>query len=199
MVERPLAADCGYSFMQSLLATGGSDLRRRQRLYLGRKKNLTGPASNAFRAQKFSLQNKALQAVHQNGAVNSFREYRPKRTLPGVLGPRQVNRPSRIILENNGKIRPRPIREKLFARAGGGGGGIRTHGTVSGTPVFKTGALNRSATPPSLDFVSVSGFAGPQPRPVATILLPNAFKRLALQRAGSRRQPARRRRPAFRA
>jgi hypothetical protein len=30
----------------------------------------------------------------------------------------------------------------------GGGGGIRTHGTVSRTPVFKTGALNRSATPP---------------------------------------------------
>src|SRR5690606_26422488 len=30
----------------------------------------------------------------------------------------------------------------------GGGGGIRTHGTVSCTPVFKTGALNRSATPP---------------------------------------------------
>ena len=30
----------------------------------------------------------------------------------------------------------------------GGGGGIRTHGTVSRTPVFKTGALNHSATPP---------------------------------------------------
>ena len=30
----------------------------------------------------------------------------------------------------------------------GGGGGIRTHGTISRTPVFKTGALNRSATPP---------------------------------------------------
>gem|GEM_PF-2569244 len=30
----------------------------------------------------------------------------------------------------------------------GGGGGIRTHGTVSGTAVFKTAALNHSATPP---------------------------------------------------
>ena len=30
-----------------------------------------------------------------------------------------------------------------------GGGGIRTHGTVSRTPVFKTGAFNRSATPPA--------------------------------------------------
>jgi hypothetical protein len=31
----------------------------------------------------------------------------------------------------------------------GGRGGIRTHGTLSGTPVFKTGALNHSATLPS--------------------------------------------------
>ena len=30
----------------------------------------------------------------------------------------------------------------------GGRGGIRTHGTLSGTPVFKTGALNHSATLP---------------------------------------------------
>jgi hypothetical protein len=32
----------------------------------------------------------------------------------------------------------------------GGRGGIRTHGTLAGTPVFKTGALNHSATLPSL-------------------------------------------------
>ena len=30
----------------------------------------------------------------------------------------------------------------------GGGGGIRTHGTLAGTAVFKTAALNHSATPP---------------------------------------------------
>ena len=29
-----------------------------------------------------------------------------------------------------------------------GGGGIRTHGTVAGTLVFKTRALNHSTTPP---------------------------------------------------
>ncbi len=29
-----------------------------------------------------------------------------------------------------------------------GEGGIRTHGTLSSTPVFKTGAINRSATSP---------------------------------------------------
>jgi hypothetical protein len=32
-----------------------------------------------------------------------------------------------------------------------GWGGIRTHGTVTRTPVFKTGALNRSATHPGDD------------------------------------------------
>ena len=31
----------------------------------------------------------------------------------------------------------------------GGGGEIRTHGQLALSPVFKTGALNRSATPPS--------------------------------------------------
>ena len=30
----------------------------------------------------------------------------------------------------------------------GGGGGIRTHGRLSPTSVFKTGAFNHSATPP---------------------------------------------------
>ena len=30
----------------------------------------------------------------------------------------------------------------------GGGSGIRTHGTLTRTPVFKTGALNHSAIPP---------------------------------------------------
>src|ERR1700730_10494971 len=32
----------------------------------------------------------------------------------------------------------------------GGGGGIRTHEGLSSLPVFKTGAFNRSATPPTL-------------------------------------------------
>ncbi len=35
------------------------------------------------------------------------------------------------------------------APAGSGGGGIRTPGRVTPSPVFKTGAFNRSATPPS--------------------------------------------------
>jgi hypothetical protein len=32
---------------------------------------------------------------------------------------------------------------------GGGWGGIRTHGELAPSPVFKTGALNRSATHPN--------------------------------------------------
>jgi hypothetical protein len=36
----------------------------------------------------------------------------------------------------------------LFLPFNSGGGEIRTHGALSGTPVFKTGAFGRSATPP---------------------------------------------------
>ena len=35
-----------------------------------------------------------------------------------------------------------------MAERDGGEGGIRTHGPLSRSPVFKTGALNRSATSP---------------------------------------------------
>ena len=38
----------------------------------------------------------------------------------------------------------------------GGRGGIRTHGTLAGTPVFKTGALNHSATLPTLRYQALS-------------------------------------------
>jgi hypothetical protein len=38
----------------------------------------------------------------------------------------------------------------LQSRLRGGEGGIRTPGTLSGTPVFKTGAINHSATSPRL-------------------------------------------------
>ena len=71
-----------------------------------------------------------------------------ERTLSGLLGSVPVNSPTRITPENNGKIRPQPDRENAFVKASGGGGGIRTHGGLSPTSVFKTGALNRSATPP---------------------------------------------------
>ena len=37
----------------------------------------------------------------------------------------------------------------VVAAIDGGGGGIRTHGRLSPTSVFKTGAFNHSATPPT--------------------------------------------------
>ena len=39
-------------------------------------------------------------------------------------------------------------RQDCELRRIGGRGGIRTHGALAGTPVFKTGALNHSATLP---------------------------------------------------
>ena len=62
-----------------------------------------------------------------------------------------------------------------FANSGGRGG-IRTHGTLAGTPVFKTGALNHSATLPAQEFQSLSvGLArtqcerGPDVYPIPSI------------------------------
>ena len=40
------------------------------------------------------------------------------------------------------------IASDLYGGDNGGGGEIRTHGRVTPTAVFKTAALNRSATPP---------------------------------------------------
>ena len=51
-------------------------------------------------------------------------------------------------------------RAEASAKAGGGRGGIRTHGTLAGTPVFKTGALNHSATLPSLEVSDLAGACG---------------------------------------
>jgi hypothetical protein len=47
----------------------------------------------------------------------------PERPLPGFLPLGPVLSPSRITLENNGKIRPRLDRENAFSVAGGGGDG----------------------------------------------------------------------------
>ena len=41
-------------------------------------------------------------------------------------------------------------REMYLRECAGGEGGIRTHGTLSGSAVFKTAAINRSATSPRL-------------------------------------------------
>ena len=46
-----------------------------------------------------------------------------ERTPPSHLAPRPVNNPSRITLQNNGKIRPHLDGENAFVRASGGGDG----------------------------------------------------------------------------
>jgi hypothetical protein len=48
----------------------------------------------------------------------------------------------------------------------GGEGGIRTHGPREGTPVFKTGAFNRSATSPaegSVAYINILDWTSLQP------------------------------------
>ena len=47
----------------------------------------------------------------------------PKRPLSGLVPPRPVLSPTRITLENNGKIRPRPDGENTFSGVSGGGNG----------------------------------------------------------------------------
>ena len=44
------------------------------------------------------------------------------------------------------------VERSKYLRLNGGEGGIRTPGRVSPTPVFKTGAINHSATSPLLQF-----------------------------------------------
>jgi hypothetical protein len=51
----------------------------------------------------------------------------------------------------------------------GGEGGIRTLGPLAGTPVFKTGAINRSATSPCVAFYSARSV--PDELPTAHVLL----------------------------
>ena len=63
-------------------------------------------------------------------------------------------------------------------------------------PVFKTGALNRSAIPPHSQINDLAGVCC-LPTELATILLPNAVTPSALPLDGSRRQPAPQHLPAF--
>ena len=53
---------------------------------------------------------------------------------------------------------------RLFIDTHGGGGGIRTHGRLAPSPVFKTGAIDRSATPPAPSVLSPSDR---RPRPAS--------------------------------
>ena len=73
--------------------------------------------------------------------------------------------PSRITLENNGKIRPQPNGENAFARASGGERGIRTLETVPRLHTFQACAFDHSATSPSGGVYTrgIGGFKGKLP------------------------------------
>ena len=59
---------------------------------------------------------------------------------------------------------------KTGEKMNGGRGGIRTPDTLSGTPVFKTGAINHSATLPSLSLVRPEYLAQSRNIPVQSLL-----------------------------
>ena len=77
-----------------------------------------------------------------------FGEYRAEETDLGSFVQLPVLSPSRITLENNGKILPEPDRENAFARASGGAEGIRTLETVPRLHTFQACAFDHSATAP---------------------------------------------------
>jgi hypothetical protein len=56
----------------------------------------------------------------------------------------------RILCDWGQKLKFRQVRwePREFLRLAGGGGGIRTHETLSGLTVFKTAGVNRFPTPP---------------------------------------------------
>ena len=79
-----------------------------------------------------------------------------ERPVPGILSRRDAADviPPKALPEGSPKRRSdrNPLKGvRLLCRFGrnGGWGGIRTHGALARTPVFKTGALNRSATHPA--------------------------------------------------
>jgi len=67
----------------------------------------------------------------------------PERALPGLLAVRPVLSPSRITLENNGKIRPQPGRENDSNRLGGGGDGS----DIQPSPGFTRVAMTAKTAP----------------------------------------------------
>ena len=75
--------------------------------------------------------------------------------LPAAKKPDQKStRKSATITEARKSLAPKITQARILGSAGGGvllvggRGEIRTHDTLAGMPVFKTGALNRSATLP---------------------------------------------------
>ena len=57
------------------------------------------------------------------------------------------NKLRQALITGNQKVCP-AVKQRNVKRGNGGEGGIRTHGTLARTPVFKTGTFNHSVTSP---------------------------------------------------
>ena len=121
------------------------------------------PRSLAARAAR-----RAIEAPLQTIAPNlprrrlSPKTYRPHCRI--ALDPMCLGAPH----YRRGLQRLRRCAGAVFLRPGGRGG-IRTHGTLAGTPVFKTGALNHSATLPSREWLSLNAVGGARQREVGAL------------------------------
>jgi hypothetical protein len=96
-----------------------------------------------------------------------------ERTAPGDTRLRDTRRtlwPMRCV----DRLNPQPE----AAVQVGGGGGIRTHGRREPSVVFKTTALNHSATPPRLKHTQRSGLSRPVQSTALPPLRPNQFSGL---------------------
>ena len=101
-------------------------------------------------AQRRNLSFQGLGRLFTKSAQSSGPEnVGPERPLPSHLAPWPVLSPSRITLEYNEKIRPRPDRENAFAGASGGERGIRTLETVPRLHTFQACAFDHSAISPA--------------------------------------------------
>src|SRR6056297_3252469 len=107
--------------------------------FLGARRNLRNFPANSLRPGK-SQQNRSAP----------FGRLRRGSMLLGKSGKRCVSvYRCRLQDPENTREFTRKMQTRNETGLGGGGGGIRTHGTLSRTPVFKTGAFDHSATPPT--------------------------------------------------
>lgn len=78
------------------------------------------PSKCSANLWKCSIPTNGLQDFTESAQFTGPENIAPERTLPSLLAPGAVNSPTRITLENNEKIRPRPDRENAFVWASGG-------------------------------------------------------------------------------
>ncbi len=97
--------------------------------------------SSALRARRRCASHHHALAPYHHALASYRQRFAPYRRG----GIRQRDRPE----GQSRRLAKLLVRRHHATRADGGGGGIRTHGQLSPSPVFKTGAFNHSATPPN--------------------------------------------------